>query len=61
MEITVTRTYDVRQCSDCPYFAPSMDGPYCEILEEKLGANRGYVYPEGRDKIPDFCPQWSTN
>jgi len=54
MRVTVTK--EVTRCQDCPHFMTTMDGPTCYKLEKKYGPYKGFVFPEGRDKIHPKCP-----
>ncbi|MDH5184508.1 MAG: hypothetical protein OEX12_11530 [Gammaproteobacteria bacterium] len=48
----------VERCQDCPHCdaGRTMDAVTCELLEKKLGAYQGIVYPDGRDGIHPDCP-----
>lgn len=56
MLITIKVTTDIENCTQCPLFTNSMDGPFCMELEKQLGPYQGLVFPEGRTEIHPLCP-----
>ena len=62
MKITRTITAEVEHCGQCPFFASSMDGPYCiEMVEKNDDPYTAFIYPEGRDEIHPDCPFLDKN
>jgi hypothetical protein len=52
---TITKTYNVTSCSNCPHYSNTMDGMTCNELERTRGAYGGLVITN-RDLISPDCP-----
>jgi len=58
MIINFTTSTDVKNCTQCPYYWGSIDGPYCQsMINHGVDPYKTLVLPEGREAIHPNCPE----
>lgn len=61
--VIIRKEYKIGRCSDCPNYASSMDGPFCNEIEQHEGPYSGMIWKissEAREGVSEKCPFYNT-